>query len=392
MTEDEIADLIAACYAAAAGATPWSTVRAEFCRAFRAPFAGLLIGDPHIDGRLVNVFDNDAPLPAWRMRNPFVEASRRLWAGTSGLRPVVALGPEIVDDRQYVRGQYYADHARQLEMRHEVGTMVAADRTSMTCFGLYRPERAGPFDERDRAALTAVRPHLRRALQLRETLRPALTLALTGLAALDAMSRAAILVDRDLRVVHANAAAERMARQGGGLVLSARTREGDGIGGTWVSMAGRDADGALRRLVEAVAVLGRPGSALRLPLVSGATGGLIVAVLPLPAALLPSQRASGTADGLAVLLLRDGVSRPAVPSHVLCELFGLTRAEAEVAVLLGSGASPAQVAQARGVSLGTVRLQVHSIMRRTGTRSLRDLDHMLGTVADVVPGGGEAPS
>lgn len=201
------------------------------------------------------------------------------------------------------------------------------------------------------------------------------------------MPRAAILVDRDLHVVHANGAAEHLVARGSGLVLSANTRVGSGI---VVSATNRDAHGLLRRLVEEVAVLGGPGGALRIP--PGppeAVGGLIVAVLPLPASLL-SQEASGAAGGLALLLLRDGFARPAVPPHILCELFGLTRAEAAVAALLGAGASPARIAKARGVSLGTVRLQVRGVMRRTGTRTMRDLDHLLGTVADIVPGRSEA--
>ena len=42
---------------------------------------------------------------------------------------------------------------------------------------------------------------------------------------------------------------------------------------------------------------------------------------------------------------------------MLCELFGLTRAEAAVAVALVGGATAEQVARQRGVSLMTVRVQ-----------------------------------
>ena len=382
MEDDATVDLVAACYGAAANAVSWFAVKAEFCRVFRAPFAGLVTGDTSIEGRLVNVFENDAPLPAWRMHNPFLEASRQLSAGISKPRPVVALGPEIVDDRQYIRGEYYADYGSRLEMRHEVGTMVEVGRTSMTCFGLYRPESAGPFDERDRAALAEVRPHLRRALQLRETLRPGLSAALSGVAILEAMRQAVVLVDRDLRILHANPPAIAIAASNKRFSFLSGTSYGEGAKQTYVVVDDHDLNASLRQVVASVSSLGGPGSAIRIPASpNGEASSLILAVLPVPASLLQPATPSGTRRGLALLFVRKLAAPSVPPPEILCDLFGLTASEAAVAVALARGTTAAHVAIARRVSVDTVRTQLRVVLSKLGARNLRELEYLLGALS-----------
>ena len=381
MGEDEVADLIAACYGAAAGALPWAGVKQQICRVLKAPFAGLAMGDPRFGGRLVNLFEGEhVPLPQERLRNPYLDPARRIWAGVREQRPVVALGPEVVDDRQYVRSEYYADHGRRLEMRHEVGTTVMTDDASMTALGVYRPERAGPFGEQDRAVLIALRPHLRRALQLREALRPATAAALAGLAALDAMPQAAILVDRDLRVLHANANALGLAGPGQGIALSSETRDGGGLGQTFVKVVDHAVHAALRTLVTAVAGGGASGSAIRVA-GPGKPAAIIVAVLPVPASVMDRGIPAGAAKGLALLFMRELVARASPSPHVLCDVFGLTRAEAAVAAMLTRGVTAARIAEARGVSIDTIRTQIRAVLPKVGAANLRELQHMLRTLS-----------
>ena len=48
---------------------------------------------------------------------------------------------------------------------------------------------------------------------------------------------------------------------------------------------------------------------------------------------------------------------------------GLTRRESEVVLMVGSGMSNAEIAQRLGLSDGTVKLHVHSVLRKTGARN-----------------------
>lgn len=66
---------------------------------------------------------------------------------------------------------------------------------------------------------------------------------------------------------------------------------------------------------------------------------------------------------------------------VLRELFGLTRAEAEVARALTGGATMARVAAARGLRETIVRSQVRAVLEKTGAANLRDLERLLGDLS-----------
>lgn len=62
-------------------------------------------------------------------------------------------------------------------------------------------------------------------------------------------------------------------------------------------------------------------------------------------------------------------------------LFNLTRTEAEVTVQLAQGESPEAIASARGVSVETVRGQLRSVFRKTGTHRQGELVGLLARVA-----------
>ena len=52
---------------------------------------------------------------------------------------------------------------------------------------------------------------------------------------------------------------------------------------------------------------------------------------------------------------------------------GLTHRESEVVLLVGGGMSNREIAQRLGLSVGTVKIHIHSIFRKTGARRRSDL-------------------
>lgn len=69
----------------------------------------------------------------------------------------------------------------------------------------------------------------------------------------------------------------------------------------------------------------------------------------------------------------------------LAELFGISRAEAEIAIGLHEGADLALIAEQRGVQLDTVRNQVKSLLRKLGLASQKHLTATLVRVALAGP-------
>ncbi len=247
--------------------------------------------------------------------------------------------------------------------------------------GLHRDEAAGPFTEVERGRLQSLLPHLQRALQLRRRLDLDATAATAGQAALDGLSLCVLVVDSSLHVLHANAAAAalcaslksglRIANAGAGLLrLSARHR---------------DDNATLERLV-ANAVRGGSGGAVRVraPGEVFDQASLAVLVSPAPARFASArsdQPKPGLARGVAMVLARE----LALPMHMapdrLCDLYGLTQAEASVAASLAGGVTAEDVARIRHVSLGTVRTQVRTVLRKTNATNLRDFERILALVS-----------
>lgn len=120
---------------------------------------------------------------------------------------------------------------------------------------------------------------------------------------------------------------------------------------------------AATRAHERVLVIGR-----------GTGAPLVVDVLPsLPARSVCFRRQ-------AVLLLRERAAGGADRTPVLQQLYGLTSAEAEVAMAMTHGAPVSDIAASRGVAPSTVRAQVKAILSKVGVGRQVELVQRLAAV------------
>lgn len=86
-------------------------------------------------------------------------------------------------------------------------------------------------------------------------------------------------------------------------------------------------------------------------------------------------------SGIAgLLLIRDPQHGPEFSTDVLRRKFSLTRSEADIAAQVTSGRAVVEIAKARGVSVGTLRNQIKSILAKTGTSSRAELTALLTRV------------
>jgi DNA-binding NarL/FixJ family response regulator len=98
-------------------------------------------------------------------------------------------------------------------------------------------------------------------------------------------------------------------------------------------------------------------------------------VSPLPSSSRDSQ-------GLALVLLKD-TAREQIPADLLKAVYGLTPAEASLAMALTRGDGPGEIATKRHVRLTTVRTQIRQILGKTEAKNLRDLVRVLTSVGAV---------
>ncbi|MGY6707793.1 MAG: alpha/beta fold hydrolase [Rhizobiaceae bacterium] len=90
-------------------------------------------------------------------------------------------------------------------------------------------------------------------------------------------------------------------------------------------------------------------------------------------------------EGQALILIEPllGEWTPEM-NELLCSAFGLTEAETAVAEGLAEGLTPAELAERRGVSILTVRVQIRSLLAKTGAAGQTDLMRLLMSVGRVV--------
>jgi DNA-binding CsgD family transcriptional regulator len=80
---------------------------------------------------------------------------------------------------------------------------------------------------------------------------------------------------------------------------------------------------------------------------------------------------------LAVLLATDPDATVTIQRGALCDLYGMTGAEADVAAMLAEGLSPDEIAQTLGVSMNTIRTHMKRAFEKTCVGRQADLVRVL---------------
>jgi hypothetical protein len=108
-------------------------------------------------------------------------------------------------------------------------------------------------------------------------------------------------------------------------------------------------------------------------------------VTPAPPGLAEDAAGSPAAERTALVVTRPLNRRRAPTVPTLCDLFGLSQAEAEAAVAPAGGAGADDVARRRNMSLVTVRSRIRAIFGKSETENLRDFERpMAGVTATVL--------
>lgn len=102
---------------------------------------------------------------------------------------------------------------------------------------------------------------------------------------------------------------------------------------------------------------------------------------PLLAYSVPIDFASYLNGAVGLLLLLDPQERREPPSSLLRQVFGLTPAEARLAIELAKGLDLNEIADLHAVSVGTLRVQLKSIFAKTQTKRQAQLAVLLARLS-----------
>lgn len=377
-------DLIGDLYEAAAGGRDWLAVSRKLCQLMGAENATLSLDQEQGGARnLLRPFDASEAsyLNYYRKIDPIRASAARVFSSTQG--PAVRMEREFVSEANYLRSEFYADYARQEGQQFSIVGAIGDE--GGTLIGFFRDAKGVAFSERERDLLVSLIPHLRRALQLRKQFSRADDVGGVEFAKLDHWKTGCIVVNSDMYVVFANQASLKIIenRSAGLMIMRA---------GPWLDtaprllVARRREDGRALKALVADAANGGHGGAIRIRNDldhEGSTLSLVALVLSVWTRAGAKFSSPGLASGLAKIVLRD-IQAPMRPDATLFQnMFGLSVAEAAVAVALLGGRTAEDVARLRQVSLDTIRSQIRTVLRKSEAANLRDFERigaMLGSM------------
>jgi DNA-binding CsgD family transcriptional regulator/PAS domain-containing protein len=270
----------------------------------------------------------------------------------------------VVSDAELLRMDFYNDLLRPQRLRHGLCANLYRDRDHLVGLASYREASAGRYEGDEPAILALLLPHLNRAIRvfLRMTAIDALAQAATEIA--DRLPQGIILTDAAGRIGFANGAAQAILEEADGLILrdgvlrAAERREGEQLGRIIAEAAGQPSTNGRSGVRRTGAMQVTRPSMRR----------------PLPLVVAPMQfRESAPRGPLAVsITVSDPECQPETTTDTFVRLYGLTAAEARVAVLLVQGYSPSAAAERLGVAISTVRSHIRQLLVKTETERLAD--------------------
>jgi len=354
MDEDQLGSLIETIYASAFEEDGWDALLQTLRGQFHASQALALAWDKatgtpfFVSSTISDTSANSRYEAYYHTIDPFFSPSL---LNTQPVEPMpVYIGDSIVPRAKYLKAEIYCDFIRHYDMGQPLVAIFGGSAQTIAHFIVHRPPTQREFDAEEINLLRALTPHLNRGLRIYREVEGLRAKAGLFENALDAHATASFMLDAAGRVLSLNKAAGEILTGGQLTVcegrLMARHPQDDAA-----------LQGALRPSQPGIApaeimlhaTAHAPALRLRVTPVNG--GGI-----PL---FFDVTHTARTAFLVTAVPLGPTAEN-------LITAYGLTRAEAEVSLLLLQGAKAAQIAAARETSIGTVNTQLKNIYAKLG--------------------------
>ncbi len=288
------------------------------------------------------------------------ETYRRLAPGNTIWREIGRRREPLTDrmvmpKAAFVRTELFADWFRPQDFYSVMAFPALFKQSASAVVVAFRSRSLGDFEAADLAELGRFAGHFRRALSIRlDRERTAEQLAATNLM-LDEVGDAILLIDRDLRLCHANSAARPMLEEGG--VLRSHNDR--------LELHDSQADAKLARMAA-----GARGGELRL---SGArTAGVILQLHP-----CANGFGDARAGAMSVRIIDPNGERERATPARLRDRLGLSRRQSEAIAALAAGETESEAAQTLSLAEPTLHTHVRRAYDRLHLRSRAELMALL---------------
>ncbi|MDX1780392.1 MAG: helix-turn-helix transcriptional regulator [Thalassovita sp.] len=255
--------------------------------------------------------------------------------------------------------RYFNEWVRPQHFGQSLGAVLESGQDQYTWIGFVRESGQRKFDY-EAEFLTSILPHLRRMMQLRRHFHRQENERMGVHALLDHLHLPVFIVQRDLKVLLMNEAAQELQSANSFLWLSRDAR---------IQIEGHQNEKLGQALRLATSCPDETGIATLEPIaIHDKDSGLAVMhFIP-----LPQHGTENGADNLAIIV-RPVECPCANVSCLLSEAYGLTETEARLANFIGSGASLAEFAASAGMAPSTARWHLKNVEQKTGTSRIEQV-------------------
>ncbi|MDB5971967.1 MAG: helix-turn-helix transcriptional regulator [Hydrocarboniphaga sp.] len=351
---DQLDRLIGSIYDGPMESPPWQTAMQLLRERLKAGHVTLMLRPPSTDsaGIMLNtgsttVQNVQAYETHFFSMDPFI----RLPEGE------VVTAEELIG-KQWLQSAVYLDFLKPLNIRHVLGADINT-RDGIECrLRVTRLHESTPFSAEDKALCRLLLPHLKRSIQLHARLDFLECERAMFAGAVNRMQLGTISIDQNGNIIESNQEARRILGEKDGIWLSGNTLCVES------AQESRQLQQMIRHCVTDAGAADGPGvvEALSVSRPSGrAKLGILVRAIPMGPFSESKQRPA------AALFIRDPEASAVQPSQELVRrLFGLTRMEASLALLLTEGLTLDEAAEKMNVRRNTARTHLRSIFCKTG--------------------------
>jgi DNA-binding CsgD family transcriptional regulator/PAS domain-containing protein len=366
---DGISDILGVIYGAASGEAEWLTAIAGLRDLFGGSSANFVRHGPDIGPQDLIATETD---PVFQERfvaefasetNPFIQRAMQAEAGK------VFTDRTLFDREELRASRYWNEWMAPQDMYSGMFCKVWASDTSIWAFNVQRGCKQEEFGRAEVALLERLLPHLNRAMRISRYRLTAQALS----SAFYQLPFGILLVGADQHIIEMNELAERLLSR-----PDSRLRiEAGRLVPTCANAGEMRAAIAQARLAPSLETPGGFDFLVRQPATNGASGNLLISVMP-----LANRKDFGPAwEPMAAVILREVVPRlPEGFDAHLRAIFNLTPAEARLAANLCSGQSLKSSAGLQDIRFSTARHYLENIFQKTGTRQQSQLVALLKNV------------
>jgi len=367
-SEDGVLKLVGMVYDAALDEHKWLTFLEAFTHAVGGCSAMLRSADLQAGkaGFVASVgYD-----PAWQTAycNHFVKLDCYNHVMNQYAPGKIILSDQHMDQTELRKSEYYNDYLRPQDKVHAFGVFLIKEGSRSLVFAAQRDKRAGAFGEEQARLMGILAPHVTRAVQVHRRIGSLTVEKEWALGALDQLRMGVILTNRSGTPLFVNRAAEQMLAPSHGI-------------GVYLNRLVLNSPPETARLYQLItdAAEGAPGTTrggdMRIALSNGEF--LHGMVMPIPLELSARLDAALASGCVAVFLSKPGGLQ--LPPKRLAALYGLSPAEARLAVKLAAFRNVEQAADELCIAVSTARAQLRSVFAKTGAQSQSELLMLLAT-------------